>query len=111
MLQARSLLEAPSCGCKPNTVGYEAISMGTCCDVSKHARASSEEKAGSGNIGARGAPGAPLLGSAVAGNCAGQQSVGDPDLIAPASTDPVLRCLNSLNSRSVGRAVSAAWCL
>jgi hypothetical protein len=31
--QAWSLLSAPRCGCKPDTVGFEAIALGRCCET------------------------------------------------------------------------------
>ena len=63
-LQARALLERSEGGYKGDGA-YEAISMGK-GDASKHARASSDGKNGSGDIGA----------------------AADPDLLAPSGTDP-----------------------
>lgn len=106
-LQARSILESPSCGCKPINVGYESIATGTCCSF---AMDSSEGKdVGSGNICAKkggccgGDGGASNVQKAascdqellnanptlrVAGKCASRKAAGDPDLLVFDDTDP-----------------------
>lgn len=72
--------------------------MGTCCDVSKqHARASSEGKAGSGNIGAKKAccagesEGAAGLQEAAGADepTSSTQLMGDPNLLMPPTSPAV----------------------